>query len=320
MKKEKIFTGKSVEEAFEAGLKELGLEKESVSLEVIEYEKKGILGLGATPAKIKIVYNVKKNGSETAVEYVKTILENIGIEGDAEIEKTASNRYNLTISGEGTGILIGHHGDTLDALQYLVNLAVNKKEDDSEKGEYMNITVDVENYRAKREEALRSLARRMAAKVLKYKRSVTLEPMLPYERRIIHSEVQSVEGVSTNSIGVENNRKVVIFLEETGFQKSMERESERRSDRYRQKSTDKRGGRGYSSKKSTSVTLPKIEKKQLPKIEIDDYDESDYSSTAYLREPTKRFSSFAEYESHMASLAAQGEKKISAEETDETNE
>lgn len=316
MKKEIIFTGKNVEEALGLGLKELGLSEDCVDWEIIEHEKKGILGIGFSPAKVKIVYNTRKNGSEAAVAYVNTILCDMGIEADVSINKSASNRYNLSINGEGAGVLIGHHGDTLDALQYLVNLAVNKKEEDGEKGEYMNITVDVENYRCKREEALRSLARRMASKVLKYKRSVTLEPMLPYERRIIHSEVQNIEGVSTNSIGVENNRKVVLFLEETGFNKSIEKEEERRNERRYNKNDRKAQRSSHSRRSSSVVNLPKIEKKALPKIEIDDYDESDYSSTAYLREPAKRFSSFAEYESHMASLAAQGEKK----ETEEQNE
>ena len=312
MKKETVFTGKTVDEALEAGLKELGLEKDDVTYEVIEHEKKGILGIGAAPAKIKIVYEAKKNGECLAVSYVNTILRDMEIEADVNFEKTSSNRYKLSVNGESAGVLIGHHGDTLDALQYLVNLAVNKREEDSEKGEYMNITVDVENYRAKREEALKSLARRMAAKVLKYKRSVTLEPMLPYERRIIHSEIQGIEGVSTNSIGVDNNRKVVIFLEETGFQKSMENDrGERRGER---RGGDRRSSKGFGGgRKSSSVVLPKIEKKQAPKIEIDDYDDSDFSSTAYLREPTKRFSSFAEYESHMAMLAKEEENKKSSE-------
>ena len=314
MKKELIFTGKTVEEALSDGLKELGLTEADISYEIIEHEKKGILGIGAAPAKIKIVFNGKKDGEAIAVNYVKTIFANMGVDADVKFEKTSSNRYKLSVDSEGAGILIGHHGDTLDSLQYLVNLAVNKKEEDGEKGEYMNITVDIENYREKREEALRSLARRMANKVLKYKRSVTLEPMLPYERRIIHSEVQSIEGVSTNSIGVENNRKVVIFLEETGFQKSMERDS-KRSDRPRSnKGGNKNNSRGGARRSSSSVVLPKIEKKPPVKIEIDDYDESDYSATAYLREPTKRFSSFAEYEQHMAELASQGDKKKDATE------
>ena len=118
----------------------------------------------------------------------------------------------IEVSGEGSGILIGHHGDTLDALQYLLNLAANRREE-GEKREYLKVTLDIEGYRAKREETLRALARKQADKVLKYKRSVMLEPMNPYERRIIHSEVQNIKGVSTNSIGSENNRKIVIYLD-----------------------------------------------------------------------------------------------------------
>ena len=122
----------------------------------------------------------------------------------------------ITVDGEAAGVLIGHHGDTLDALQYLANLAANRKEE-GEKREYARITVDVESYRAKREEALRILARKKAHQVLKYKKSIMLEPMNPYERRIIHSEIQHMEGVATNSIGVENNRRIVIYLEEEGM-------------------------------------------------------------------------------------------------------
>ncbi len=320
MNNDMIFTGKSVDDALMSALEQLGVDKSEISYEILEQEKKGILGIGSAPARIKITRQGKKNGAQTAVAYVKALLENMGIESDVRFEKTTSNRYKLTVDSKDAGVLIGHHGDTLDSLQYLVNLAVNKKETDGEKGEYMNITVDIENYREKREEALRSLARRMAAKVLKYKRSVTLEPMLPYERRIIHSEVQSIEGVSTNSVGVDNNRKVVIFLEEVGFQKSMERDG-RRSDRPRTSRTgERRGSKGFD-RRSSSVTLPKIEKKPAVKID-DDYDDGDYSSTAYLREPAKRFSSFEEYEQYMASLASQGEKKETDKEeaTGETNE
>lgn len=315
MKKEEIFIGKTVEDALKSGLDSLGLKEENITYEVIEHEKKGILGIGASPAKIKIIYSAKKSGSEAAVEYVKTLLNDMEIEAETSFEKTTSNRYKLSINGESAGILIGHHGDTLDALQYLVNLAVNKREEEGEKGEYMNITVDVENYREKREEALKSLARRMAAKVLKYKRSVTLEPMLPYERRIIHSEIQGIEGVSTNSIGVDNNRKVVIFLEEVGFQKYMEK-GERRTEKRPLKDRRSQNKSSNDRKRDPASIVTKIEKKQASKIEIDDYDDGDYSSTAYLREPTKRFSSFAEYESHMAMLANEenNKKEASSEE------
>ena len=325
MKKESVFTGKTVDEALKLGLAELDLKEENVEWEVIETEKKGILGIGATPAKIKIVYSEKKDGS-VAVGFINTLLANMKIDADVDFEKTGSGRYKLSVNGEAAGMLIGHHGDTLDALQYLVNLAVNKREDDGSKGEYMNITLDIENYRKKREEALRSLAKRMANKVLKYRRSVVLEPMLPYERRIIHSEIQGIEGVSTNSIGIENNRKVVIFLEEVGFEESMQKD--RRSSDRRQRG--ERGGRdrgerrqsaprsGGSRKSSIDAILPRI-KKPAPKINIDDALDSEYSisSTAYLREPTKRFSSFAEYESHMAKLASESEGKSSVEENTE---
>ena len=105
------------------------------------------------------------------------------------------------------------HGDTLDQLQYLVNLAANKKFGDDDERNYTRILVDIEGYRQKREQTLRALARRTAARVLKYKRSITLEPMCAYERRIIHSEIQGIQGVVTNSIGVENNRRIVVYLE-----------------------------------------------------------------------------------------------------------
>ena len=131
----------------------------------------------------------------------------------------------IRVDGESAGVLIGHHGDTLDSLQYLANLAANKKVA-GEKREYCRITVDVENYRTKREDTLRSLARRMADKVLRYKKSVMLEPMNPYERRIIHSEVQKVAGVSTNSIGSENNRRVVLYLEDTATAAPAQRSDE----------------------------------------------------------------------------------------------
>ena len=108
-------------------------------------------------------------------------------------------------------MLIGHHGDTLDAFQYLANLAANREFKSGDKN-HNRVTVDIEDYRSKREQTLRALARRMANKAIKYGRSVMLEPMNPYERRIIHSEIQNIEGVATNSIGSENNRKVVIYL------------------------------------------------------------------------------------------------------------
>ncbi len=154
---------------------------------------------------------------QTAYRFICKLVENMGLE-DVVIAMHPGRNDDMviTVDGDAAGVLIGHHGDTLDALQYLANLAANRKEE-GERREYARITVDVESYRAKREEALRILARKKAHQVLRYKKSIMLEPMNPYERRIIHSEIQRIEGVATNSIGVENNRRVVIYLEEEGM-------------------------------------------------------------------------------------------------------
>ena len=213
MKKEVIISAKTVEEAVKQAVEALGAPSaEEIEYTVLEEAKKGLFGLGAAPAKIQATYTEK--GEQIALNFVKELLANMELtEATVALSEKDNGDKLITIDGEGTSVLIGHHGDTLDSLQYLVNLAANKKVE-GEKREYVKISVDVEGYRAKREEALRTLARRMAGKVLKGKKSVMLEPMNPYERRIIHSEIQKVEGVSTNSIGSENNRKVVIYLDD----------------------------------------------------------------------------------------------------------
>ena len=212
MKKELIVTAKTVEEAKSKAAAELGVAEEEIEFEVLDEGKRGFLGIGATDAKVSATYTVK--GADVAVEFIRKLVTDMELEL-AVASKPGSNEDTvIAVDGEGAGILIGHHGETLDAIQYLANLAANKKVK-GEKREYTKITLDIEGYRAKREEALRALARRMAAKVIKAKKSVMLEPMNPYERRIIHSEVQNIEGVSTNSIGSENNRRVVMFLDDS---------------------------------------------------------------------------------------------------------
>lgn len=212
MKKEIIVTAKTVEDAKNKAAAELGVALEEIEFTVLEEGKRGFLGIGASDAKVSASYTVK--GSDVAVEFIRKII------ADMELDLTVASKPGdnddtlVTVDGEGAGMLIGHHGETLDAIQYLANLAANKKVK-GEKREYTKITLDVEGYRAKREETLRALARRMAAKVIKGKKSVMLEPMNPYERRIIHSEVQNIDGVSTNSIGSENNRRVVMFLDDS---------------------------------------------------------------------------------------------------------
>ncbi|MBQ6614006.1 MAG: KH domain-containing protein [Clostridia bacterium] len=154
--------------------------------------------------------------AKAAFSFVETLVKNLELNVTATLGEDEENAACIQIAGEDAGMLIGHHGETLDAVQYLANLAANRAEG---KDDHERITVDVEGYREKREETLRALARRMAAKVEKYGRSVVLEPMNPYERRIIHSEIQEIEGISTNSIGSDNNRKVVIFPTDKGMGK-----------------------------------------------------------------------------------------------------
>ena len=150
-------------------------------------------------------------GDDMSFDFVSTLIYNIGLNASAELYSVDDGTRRITITGEDASVLIGHHGDTLDALQYLANLASAKKNAKGERDK-SRVTIDIEGYRAKREETLRALARRMAAKALRNKRSVMLEPMSAYERRIIHSEVQNIDGVSTNSVGSDNNRKIVIYL------------------------------------------------------------------------------------------------------------
>ncbi len=151
-------------------------------------------------------------GEDMSYEFVTRLLENLGLSAKATLHRQDEGGRRICIEGEDAGMLIGRHGETLDALQYLSNLACAQK---NAKGERLHdhVTVDIEGYRAKREATLRALARRQANRVLKSGRSVQLEPMNPYERRIIHSEVQSIAGVTTNSVGSDSNRRVVLYPE-----------------------------------------------------------------------------------------------------------
>ena len=211
MKKEITVTAKSVDEAVAKAVAELGAPSaDKIEYTVLEEAKKGFLGIGACDAKISASYVL--GGEYEALDFIKKLIADMNVSAEVEMTDGENGEKKISINGESAAILIGHHGDTLDSLQYLANLAANKRID-GKKGDYVKISVDVEGYRAKREEVLRGLARKMAGRVLKYKKSVMLEPMNPYERRIIHSEIQNIDGVSTNSIGSENNRKIVIFLD-----------------------------------------------------------------------------------------------------------
>ena len=162
-------------------------------------------------AELKLERREVSTGEDMSFDFVRTVIADIGLNAEATLYSCEDGTRRIVIDGEDASTLIGHHGDTLDALQYLANLACARKNINGERDK-SRVTIDIEGYRAKREETLRALARRMAAKALRNRRSVMLEPMSAYERRIIHSEIQNIEGVSTNSVGSDNNRKIVIFL------------------------------------------------------------------------------------------------------------
>ena len=155
---------------------------------------------------------------DMAVSFIKMVLAHMDMSETITVTPCALDEKKINLEGESSGILIGHHGETLDALQYLVNLHISRKANQPEEGEkkfrreYVKIVIDIEGYRMRREETLRTLAKRMAERALKYKKNIFLEPMNPYERRIIHSEIQQIEGVSTHSIGSDENRKIVITV------------------------------------------------------------------------------------------------------------
>ncbi len=209
MIKEITVTGKTIDEALANAKAEIGTDSEDMQYEIIEFPKKGLFGMGSSPAVIKVTYTIPEENP--ALKLVSSLVKELGLNAEVTASDGEEGALKLDIEGEGVGILIGHHGETLDALQYLASLANARGKSDEE--QKSRVIVDIEGYREKRAETLRALARRMSARVLKYKRPVTLEPMNPYERRIIHSEVQNIEGVTTHSIGVDSERRIVITLD-----------------------------------------------------------------------------------------------------------
>ena len=251
-------TGKTEDEAVAAALSELGLERDDVSVEIIERAKSGFLGIGAIPARVRISWESDEDeaeagpaaavkaeapAAEPAAEPAKApaavpvdepaeyaairsflsgLLERMGVDAVITITEREGGGILVDLSGPGMGAVIGRRGETLDAIQHLTNYAVNH---DSDK--HLRISVDAENYRAKREESLVRLAEKMAEKTIKYKRSMALEPMNSYERHVIHAALQNYEGVTTASSGTEPNRRVVVSYvrgEEAKSHKSQTRE------------------------------------------------------------------------------------------------
>ncbi len=256
-------TGKTEEEAIRKGLEQLGMDRDDVSVEILERAKSGFLGIGSSPARVRLTYGpeeapvaepapvvkpvVQKPAAEKEqkpakpaapkaaekpqrterpekkeipaidlplceddnarriVDFVSGLLAHMDSAAQVKVYEMEKGRYKVILEGDKLGQLIGRRGETLDAIQQLTNYAVNTGSD-----KRIRIQMDAENYRAKREQSLESLANKVAAKVAKYRRSVTLEPMNAYERHVIHAALQDVKGVTTYSIGTEPNRRVVV--------------------------------------------------------------------------------------------------------------
>ena len=209
--------GATIEEAFEKALMELNADDtKDIQREVIEVPSKKVLGLfGGSPARVRVWY--EESGEENALEYLRTVLVAMGVENVSLSSKEEDGCFRISVECEDNSLIIGRHGDTLDALQYLTGLVLNKGSED-----YRRVSIDTGSYREKREKSLSGYARKMAFQVVKTGKSVTLEPMNPYERRIIHTTVQGIKGAKSSSIGEGADRKVVISLEE-GFKPTGDR-------------------------------------------------------------------------------------------------
>jgi spoIIIJ-associated protein len=197
------FTAKTIEEAQAAAAAAFGVLQSDITFTVIEEPKKGLLGIGAKDAKILAEYAPKTKG-EIAKTYVERILRHMGIDNACTLREEKENAF-IDVEGEVSGTVIGRRGETLDAIQYLASMSANRGTKD-----YFRVSLNCNGYREKREEILKSLAIRLSHSVQKTGGSTTLEPMNPYERRIIHATVSEIGGVASKSIGEEPYRRVVI--------------------------------------------------------------------------------------------------------------
>lgn len=200
------FTGKTVEEALIEALIKLETTRDKIEYEVLENGSKGFLGFNSKPAKIKV--RKKTTMEDNVLEFLNQVFNAMHIEAAISMDfNKEDNSMNIDLSGPEMGVLIGKRGQTLDSLQYLTSLVVNKESES-----YIRVKVDTENYRNRRKETLEHLAKNIAYKVKRTKRSVSLEPMNPYERRVIHSSLQNDKFVCTKSEGEEPYRHVVVML------------------------------------------------------------------------------------------------------------
>lgn len=203
-------TAKTVEEAVTKALIELETTSDKLEYEVVEKGSAGFLGIGAKPAIIRA--KKKETLEDSAISFLSQVFDAMHLEVKIEVAfNEEESEMTIDLSGENMGVLIGKRGQTLDSLQYLVSLVINKRTEN-----YVRVKIDTENYRGRRKETLETLAKNIAYKVKRTKRSVSLEPMNPYERRIIHSALQNDKYVTTRSEGEDPFRHVIISLKREG--------------------------------------------------------------------------------------------------------
>lgn len=223
------YYGKTVEEAIESGLKELGIDRENADIKIVEEPKKGFLGLNSKKAEVEI--SPKKSDSERAVEFLKGLLPIMNVSAECVLSEE-DEKIVIDVKAAKSSSVIGYRGEILDALQTLAGAVANIGRED-----YRRVVVDCEEYREKREETLKSLAEKLAAKAVRTGRKIILEPMSPYERRILHSTLAESTEVKTESEGKEPNRYVVIIPNDLRFD-----EPEDASYRRGQTGGDRKGG------------------------------------------------------------------------------
>lgn len=203
-------TGKTVEDAIELGLRELNKTREQVDVKILELPSKGFLGLiGSRLARVELT--ILDRPEDGVKEFLDNLLKAMEIEAVIDVERK-DDQMLVNMEGSNMGIIIGRRGETLDSIQYLLNLIVNKNSD-----KYIKVFLDTEDYRKKREETLVRLANKMASKARKLGKTVALEPMNPYERRVIHSSLQNNPYIQTYSEGEEPYRKVVIAVKNRNY-------------------------------------------------------------------------------------------------------
>ncbi len=244
-------TGRTEDDAVSAALRELGKTRDEVSVEVLERAKSGFLGFGGSPAKVRVSFEERDPRLQRAEDFLEGLFRHMEVEAsiDAQLNEE-ENVLTVQLSGSRVGALIGRRGETLDAIQHLTNYVINNGAE-----ERVRVNVDAENYRAKRAESLTKLAEKVAAKVQRYRRSVTLEPMNAYERHVIHTALQNFENITTYSTGTEPNRRVVVAYERP----IREEDAPKQRTEQRPEQRTERGSGAGSARESAPAAEPKTD-------------------------------------------------------------